>query len=146
MKLNELREFLQSRPKSRLNVVFPDGDLIEPEFHVTEVGYVVKNFIDCGGTRRKSETCVLQTWVSENDKTHRLCAGKLATILSSAADLIPSSEIPVELEYEGCNVVQYPLKEIEIVDDELRLVLGKKHTDCLAKDSCGCGEQERGCE
>lgn len=137
MKLSEFHSLLRANPEARLNVIFPDGDPIEPEFHVTEVGHVVKNFIDCGGTRRSTEACVLQTWVADSDKEHRLSAGKLAKILDLAADLFPSRELPVEIEYEGCNIVQYPVEGAEIFPGEVRLTLGKKHTDCLAKEACG---------
>lgn len=137
MTLREFRTVLQQNPDKRINVVFPDGDPIEPDFHVTEVGHVVKNFIDCGGTRRRSEKCVLQTWVAANDKDHRLLAGKLSAILDKAADIVPSDDLPLELEYEGCNVVQYPVDSFSVVDGEVRLTLGKNHTDCLDKEACG---------
>ncbi len=142
MNLHELKAALRQNPELRLNIVFPDGDLIEPDFHVTEVGYVTKKFIDCGGTRRATSACVLQTWIAPNDKEHRLLAGKLAQILDLAGDLLPSDDLDVEVEYEGCNIVQYPVTQVEAVGAEVRLTLGKKHTDCLAKEACGL---ESGC-
>jgi len=141
--LSQFQLTLRANPEARLNIIFPDDDPIEPEFHVTEVGHVVKNFIDCGGTRRSTEACVLQTWVAENDKEHRLLAGKLTKIFELAADLFPSKELPVEIEYEGCNIVQYPVDRVEVFPGEVRLMLGKKHTDCLAKEACGL---EAGCK
>ena len=137
MKLSDLKIVLKTNSDFRLNIVFPDGDFIEPEFHVTEVGHVVKNFVDCGGTRRSTESCVLQTWVTANDKEHRLTAAKLAKILELSSEVIPSDDLSLEVEYEGCNIVQYPVEEIAAVDGEVRLTLGKKHTDCLAKEACG---------
>ncbi|HEY9155612.1 MAG TPA: DUF6428 family protein [Opitutaceae bacterium] len=142
MKLAELKRALRENPNKRLNIIFPDGDPIEPEFHVTEVGHVVKNFIDCGGTIRRSEKCVLQTWVSGSDKEHRLTTEKLSGILAKSAEIVPDDELPVEIEYEGCNVVQYPVEAIATDEGEIRLTLGKNHTDCLAKEACGV---ETGC-
>ena len=144
MTLGELKTVLLQNPNHRLNVIFPDGDSIEPEFHVTEVGHVTKTFIDCGGTKRRSEACVLQTWISQHDKDHRLSAGKLGNILLLAAQVVPSDELKVEIEYEGCNIVQYPLLGAEVDFTEVRLTLGKKHTDCLAKEACGIDSDSGG--
>ena len=137
MKLHELKALLQANPDKRLNIIFPDADPIEPDFHITEVGHVSKNFIDCGGTRRRTESCVLQTWVAANDPDHRLAAGKLATILNLAGDLLPHDDLDVEIEYEGCTVSIYPVASAEVSTDEVRLQLTGKHTDCLAKEACG---------
>jgi len=137
MNLSELKCILGQNPDKRLNVIFPDGDPIEPDFHVTEVAHVVKNFIDCGGTQRRTEKCVLQTWVAANDKDHRLSAGKLSQILEKASAILPSGDLSVEIEYEGCNIVQYPVAAMEVIGDEVRLTLGKNHTDCLDKEACG---------
>jgi hypothetical protein len=137
MNLAKLKRALRENPNQRLNIIFPDGDPIEPEFHVTEVGHVVKNFIDCGGTKRRTEKYVLQTWVAANDKEHRLTAERLGGILEKSAEIMPDDGLPVEIEYEGCNIVQYPVVSISVEGDEIRLTLGKNHTDCLAKESCG---------
>lgn len=137
MNLADLKRALRVNPNKRLNIIFPDGDPIEPEFHVTEFGHVVKNFIDCGGTKRRTEKCVLQTWIAANDKEHRLTSEKLGGILEKSAAIVPDDEIPLEVEYEGCNIVQYPVVAISLLEDEVRLTLGKNHTDCLAKEVCG---------
>ena len=142
MKLHELKSALRSNPNARIDVIFPDGDHIEPDFHVTEVGHVVKNFIDCGGTKRSTAACVLQTWVAANDKDHRLSAEKLAKILELSREVVAEEDLPLEIEYEGCNIVQYPVDRIEASAGEVILFLGKKHTDCLAKEACGL---ESGC-
>lgn len=148
MTLAELKTLLHAHPEKRLNIIFPDADPIEPDFHITEVGHVTKNFIDCGGTRRTAETCVLQTWVAPNDPDHRLAAGKLARILDLTADFIPRDDLEVEIEYEGCTVSLYPVASADVTTDEVRLQLMGKHTDCLAKEACGlapAGEAGRSC-
>jgi hypothetical protein len=90
----------------------PDGGLIPAHFHITEVGHVTKRFIDCGGTRRTLETCLLQTWVHD-DVDHRLVAGKLATIFDRAGDVLPHHDLPVEIEYEDGVVAQFPVESAE---------------------------------
>jgi hypothetical protein len=137
MKLHELKEVLSRNPESRLRFVLPDGSVIPPDFHVTEVGHVVKRFIDCGGTPHSRETCLLQVWLAANDKDHRLTAGKLAGILELARSLVPSGEIDVEVEYEGSALSQYPVASFRADSGELSFSLESKHTDCLAREACG---------
>jgi hypothetical protein len=147
MILRELKMNLIEHRDKNLRFVLPDGDRIAADFHVTEVGHVVKNFIDCGGTRRKTEAIMLQAWVAANDPDHRLTAGKLAGIIDLAAPILPSDELEVEVEYEGCTISQYPVAGVRAEGNELRFTLTNKHTDCLAKEacgleSCGCSPEE----
>jgi hypothetical protein len=145
MTLAEFRAALHRNSDHGLLFVFDDGDTIPPEFHITEVGHVVKNFVDCGGTRRKAESCMLQAWVAANDSDHRLTAAKLAHILDLAGSLLPSDALPVELEYEGCVISQYEVSGFESKDGTLRFTLADKHTDCLAKEACGLESSGCGC-
>lgn len=136
MNVTELQAQLDAHPEAALHLRLPDGSLVPPHFHVTEVGRIRKDFIDCGGTRRTAQSCSLQVWVAD-DTDHRLQAGKLANILRLAAPLFEQEPLPVELEYEDDVISQYPLEGIEITPMGLLFVLGGKHTDCLAKDKCG---------
>jgi hypothetical protein len=141
MNLKELKTCLQSRPELNLALALPDGRLVPAHFHVTEVGHVAKKFVDCGGTFRASEACVLQTHIgSSRDDGHRLTAGKLAKILDLAKSILPSGELPVEVEYEDGVISQFPLRETRVEGTDLTLQLGFKHTDCLAKSQCGIEE------
>src|SRR5882762_202956 len=80
VKLYDLKSFLRARPAALPRFILPDGKPIPAHFHITEVGHVAKKFVDCGGTFRERETCVLQTWVAD-DFEHRLAAGRFADIL-----------------------------------------------------------------
>jgi Family of unknown function (DUF6428) len=148
--LRDLKAALQLRPEGNLRFVLPDGDPIPDDFHVTEVGHVTRRFVDCGGTVRSTAACVLQAWVAGDDREHRLNAGKLASILDLAGAVIPSDELEVEVEYEGCVISQYPVLSSSADGAGLTFQLGHKHTDCLAKEACGlgqsrCGSGEGGC-
>lgn len=145
MNLSALKTNLRQHADLKVRLVLPDGDPIPAEFHVTEVGHVVKHFIDCGGTVRRVETCLLQTWVSDHDADHRLSAAKLAKILDLAAKVLPSDDLDVEVEYEPCCVAQYKVDHAEVVGDELRFQLAHKHTDCLAREACGLASAGEGC-
>ncbi len=135
MLLSELLHQLHAHPMSSLQMMLPDGTIVPKHFHVTEVGRVQKDFIDCGGTLRSTTTCVLQVWVS-HDTEHRLDTTRLAKIISLADPVLRSTDLPVEFEYESGVLSQYPLVAIEAVKSGLHLQLGAKHTACLAEDRC----------
>jgi hypothetical protein len=145
MNLRSFKSSLLHNPAQHIRFILPDGDPIPAEFHVTEVGHVVKNFIDCGGTIRSQESCLLQTWVAEDDKNHRLIAGKLARILDLSRRVVPSEDLEVEVEYETCAVSQYKIDSVTVAGDTLDFVLGHKKTDCLARESCGVTPAGTGC-
>jgi len=108
-----LKRALAAAPELPLMVLWPDGDPIEACFHVTEVGRVQKDFVDCGGTVRRTVTCMLQTWVGE-DTDHRITAGKLLKAFAHAGPVLGGGdELPVELEYEACNVSQFAVVAVE---------------------------------
>ncbi len=136
MHIRELYPLLAAQPDAALHLHLPDGANVPAHYHVTEVGRVTRDFIDCGGTRRSTAACVLQAWVAQ-DVEHRLAAGKLARIIDLAAPLLGEDELPVEIEYEGALISQFPLAAVEHQADGLHLFLTTKHTDCLAKESCG---------
>ena len=141
-----LKASLAAAPDLPITVVWPDGDPIEPHFHVTEVGRVQKDFVDCGGTVRRLVTCLLQTWVGD-DTDHRITGAKLLKAFAHAAPVLGTDDLPVELEYEACNVVQLVILSAKQENDRLVLQLGSKHTDCLAKELClpTAGASTKGC-
>lgn len=135
MKLSALRAALAAAPGLGITVIWTDGEPIEAHFHVTEVGRVQRDFIDCGGTLRSLVTCLLQTWVGD-DTDHRITTTKLLKALDAAAPVLRGEDLPVELEYEACNVVQLKVVSATVAAGVLVLHLGKKNTDCLAKELC----------
>jgi hypothetical protein len=150
MRLKEFKTTLRRQPDKHLRFVLPGGASIPADFHITEVGHVTKNFVDCGGTVRETSSCLLQAWVARNDPDHRLTAGKLSSILDLSDKVIPSDELDVEVEYEGRSISQYTVLKAEAASTDLTFTLGSKHTDCLAREacgleSCGCGPSASEC-
>ena len=133
MKLVDLRSVLEAHPDSFPRFVLPDGGFIPAHAHVTEVGYVVKNFIDCGGVMGKGETVLLQTHVGE-DTDHRLRTDRFAKILELAGRVVPHDQLEVEVEYDCCVVAQYPVLEVEPAGEYLDVMLGRRQTQCLANE------------
>lgn len=146
MKLSQLTGSLEQHPGAGLALILPDGSAIAPHLHVTEVGRVRKDFIDCGGTVRQTDACVLQVWVAD-DVEHRLGAGKLAKIIALASDLFQGADPPVEVEYDVGVITQFAVQSIEASGEQITLRLAGKHTACLAPDKCGVddGAGDSGC-
>lgn len=138
MKLNQFMELLEVHGQLPFHLVLPGSMRVPESFHITEVAYVTKKFIDCGGKVHVLRTCQLQAWVW-TDTEHRLLAGKMAGVLNlaKAKGVLPSNEDPdVEIEYEAATISQYMITDYAVVDGAVILNLASKHTDCLAKAQC----------
>ena len=137
MKLRDLKTILRSQPAALPRFIMPDGDQIPAHYHITEVGHIAKQFIDCGGKLHdKTDTCLLQTYVAD-DFDHRLNAGTFAKILDLGAKVLPHDDLEVEVEYEDCAITQSTVSSAVVKGDFIELQLGEKHTNCLAKQRCG---------
>ncbi|MGL6076407.1 MAG: DUF6428 family protein [Fimbriiglobus sp.] len=144
MTLDQFLTVLHNNPDVGLHWMLPDGDFVPAHFHITEVGRVQKDFIDCGGTIRSTTTCALQVWVAE-DVDHRLTTTKLAAITRMAETLLKSVDLPVEIEYDNGTISQFPVAGAEITPAGVLFHLGNKHTACLAPDRCGVPTTTAGC-
>jgi hypothetical protein len=133
MKLSDLRKGLEQNPETFPRFILPDGDLIPPHAHVTEVGHVAKKFIDCGGVMGKNETVLVQTHVGR-DLDHRLRSDRFAKILQLGERVLPHDQLEVEVEYDCCVVAQYPINEVKRAGENLHVILGKRQTQCLAQE------------
>lgn len=136
MNLQTFGESIANNTGRNIEFQFPAGDTLEPHFHITEVGRVMKDFVDCGGTRRKNETCVLQTLVG-NDTDHRLTTDKLSAIIDKASVLGIDSKAPVELEIQRETVAIFQVGDCTIDEEKVSFRLSAKQTECLAPDRCG---------
>lgn len=145
MKLTELKSILANHPTLFPRFVLPDGDPVPAHYHLTEVGHVAKNFIDCGGTTRKTESCTLQLWSNDSDTEHRLDAGKFVKILRLGDRVLPDRDLDVEVEYDDYAISQFPIASYHVNGSHIEFALATKHTDCLAREKCGVGEDSCGC-
>lgn len=117
---------------TEISFQLPSGELVPGHFHVTEVGKITKNFIDCGGTVRKEEVVNFQLW-NANDYNHRLHPEKLVKIIElSQQTLNIPDDLEIEVEYQGESIEKYGLDF-----NGGAFLLTTKQTDCLAKDNCG---------
>jgi hypothetical protein len=133
MKYEVLKSLLERYSTTFPRFVLPDGDYIPAHAHVTEVGHVVRNFIDCGGLSGTEEKVVLQTHVGD-DTDHRLRSDRLAKILRLGNRVIPSAELDVDVEHDCCVVAQYPIAEATPDGEHLNFFLQRGRTQCRERE------------
>jgi len=129
MKLSAIKEILTSLE----NVEFQleDGTFVPEHFHVTEVGQIIKSFIDCGGTIRKETVVNFQLW-NADDYEHRLKPQKLLHIIELSEEKLDIDDSEIEVEYQSGTIGKYDLDF-----NGKHFVLKNKKTACLAPDTCG---------
>ncbi|WP_233900673.1 DUF6428 family protein [Tenacibaculum piscium] len=135
MKLSEIKKHLSSL--KNISFKLPNGELVPNHFHVTEVGRVTKNFIDCGGTVRNEEVVNFQLWEAD-DYDHRLNPEKLTNIIELSEKLLHIADLDIEVEYQGATIGKYGLDF-----DGTNFLLTSTLTDCLDKDKCGIPEKPK---
>lgn len=130
MKLSEIKNELKKC--SKIGFKLPNGEFVPSHFHVTEVGKVIKHFIDCGGVVRQEEAINFQLWEA-NDYDHKLHPEKLVNIIELAEKTLQIPDVEIEVEYQMSETIG----KFELDFDGTNFLLISKLTDCLAKDKCG---------
>ncbi len=135
MKLSQVKALLPTLE----NVAFKleNGTFVPEHFHVTEVGMVTKNFIDCGGTIRNEKSVNFQLW-NANDFDHRLKPTKLLNIIELSEKQLGIEDAEIEVEYQSDTVGKYAL-----AFDGTNFILQSKTTACLASDKCGIPQEKQ---
>jgi hypothetical protein len=129
MKLSAVKS--QLNKLNQIGFKLPNNEMVPEHFHVTEVGKITKNFIDCGGVIRKEEVVNFQLW-NANDYNHRLHPEKLVNIIELSEKALEIGDLEVEVEYQAGTIGKFGLDF-----DGVNFLLTNKQTDCLAQDSCG---------
>lgn len=129
MKLSEIKNVLSNLNQVVFNL--PNGSQVPEHFHITEVGVVTKDFIDCGGTVRHEKVANFQLWEAD-DFDHRLAPQKLSSIITLSEKILGMEDLEVEVEYQSDTIGKYGIK---FQNNEFHLT--NTQTDCLAKDKCG---------
>ncbi|MDD3003395.1 DUF6428 family protein [Flavobacterium sp.] len=134
MKLSEVKNQLTTLQSVTFQL--PNGTFVPEHFHVTEVGLITKNFIDCGGTVRKETVVNFQLWDAK-DFEHRLKPKKLINIIELSEKVLGIQDYEIEVEYQAETIGKYDL-DFNGTD----FVLLNKQTACLAQDQCGIPQEK----
>ena len=129
MKLSDVKQILPTLE----NVEFQleNGTFVPEHFHVTEVGMITKNFIDCGGVIRTEKVVNFQLW-NADDFEHRLKPNKLLNIIKLSEEKLGIEDHEIEVEYQSDTIGKYDLEF-----NGKTFVLVNKTTACFAQDACG---------
>jgi len=136
MKLSEIKEILKTT--EAVNFKIENGARVPEHFHVTEVGVISKDFIDCGGKVRHEKVANFQLWDAD-DYEHRLKAGKLLNIISLSEKVLGMEDLDIEVEYQSGTIGKYDLGF-----DGTDFLLLPKQTACLANEACGVETPKKG--
>lgn len=129
MRISEIKEQLTNL--ENVTFMLPNGSFVPEHFHVTEVGLVTKNFIDCGGKVRNETVVNFQLW-NANDFEHRLKPKKLLDIIALSEKILGIVDFEIEVEYQAETIGKYDLGF-----EGTTFILMNKQTACLAQDQCG---------
>ncbi|MGG7034720.1 MAG: DUF6428 family protein [Flavobacterium sp.] len=130
MKLSEFKTVLQG--VDTIQIQLPDGSFVPSHFHITEMGLLIKNFIDCGNTIREERLITFQLWFA-GDLEHRLTFEKVFKIISASQNLIGDQDLELEVEYQ----MESTIGKFGLDFFGGNFVLTSKQTTCLADDHCG---------
>ncbi|MBS1572701.1 MAG: hypothetical protein JST62_09930 [Bacteroidetes bacterium] len=135
MKLSQVKTLLPTLD----NVAFrlENGTFVPEHFHVTEVGIITKNFIDCGGVIRTEKVVNFQLW-NAYDFEHRLKPNKLLKIIKLSEEKLGIGDFEIEVEYQSDTIGKYDLEF-----NGKTFVLKNKTTACLAQDACGIPSEKQ---
>lgn len=134
MKLSQIKSILAT--VETVNFKLPNGTFVPEHFHVTEVGLITKNFIDCGGTVRNETVVNFQLW-NANDFEHRLKPQKLINIIELSERILGIQDYEIEVEYQDITIGKY---DLDFNGNDFILV--NKQTACLAQDQCGIPQEK----
>lgn len=132
MKIIQFKSAIQLLP-TQANPTFIqlNGIPIDAHYHITEIGLVLKNYVDCGGVVRQERKANMQIWLA-NDTDHRLSAQKLLDIIEKSEQLFGLKDEELEVEFQGQTIESYGLSV-----QDFGFQFTAKQTTCLAQDHCG---------
>ncbi|MEK9530450.1 MAG: DUF6428 family protein [Flavobacteriaceae bacterium] len=134
MRLSTFKQALAQIDK--LQFQLPNGQFVPAHFHLTEAGYVTRDYIDCGGTQRQETKINFQLFVA-SDIDHRLQPQKVLDILDVIAQRINIPDVEVEIEYQQSTIGRYRLA----LDGSVFQLINTQ-TACLASDQCGIPQEK----
>jgi hypothetical protein len=132
MKISQFKSTLQlAKPAASPVFLQTSGMSIAAHYHITEIGLVLKNYVDCGGVVRQERKATMQIWLA-NDTDHRLSTHKLLEIIEKSEQLFGLQDEELEVEFQGQTIETYGL-----VAQDFGFQFTSKKTTCLAPGHCG---------
>jgi hypothetical protein len=137
MKISQFKSAIQLlQAQANPTFIQLNGISIEAHYHITEIGFVLKNYVDCGGVVRQERKATMQIWLA-NDTDHRLSAQKLLDIIEKSEQLFGLKDEELEVEFQGQTIENYGLTV-----QDFGFQFTAKQTTCLAQDHCGISNEQ----
>ena len=137
MKISQFKSALQlAKPEANPVFLQTSGISVAAHYHITEIGLILKNYVDCGGVVRQERKATMQIWLA-NDTDHRLSAAKLIDIIEKSEQLFGLKDEELEVEFQGQTIETYGLNA---QDFGFQFIV--KKTTCLATDHCGISNEQ----
>jgi len=137
MKISQFKSAIQLlQAQANPTFIQLNGISIEAHYHITEIGLVLKNYVDCGGVVRQERKATMQIWLA-NDTDHRLSAQKLLDIIEKSEQLFGLKDEELEVEFQGQTIENYGLTV-----QDFGFQFTAKQTTCLAQDHCGISNEQ----
>ncbi len=130
MRLSQFKAQLEN--SEQFSFQLPNGLLIPAHFHITEMGLMTKNFIDCGISIHSESKVTFQLWFA-SDFEHRLTSKNTLKIIEMSSKIIGNEDFEIEVEYQ----MQETIGKFGLDFANGNFQLTKKETACLAQDTCG---------
>jgi hypothetical protein len=143
MLFQEFKQITQNNPAKEIKIYLPNGEIIPEHFHLTDIGTIAHNFIDCGGVVGSNSWVQIQLWVAD-DKDHRITTTTTSKIITASEKILQNSdneEIVIEYQHSD-SATKYNVVNIN-VGDNITINLGVINTTCLEiernpnTDKCG---------
>ena len=161
MKTSEFLTLLNEHQNRRLIFEYQPGQLVNKNYHITEVKNIKVESVDCGARTDSWNETVIQLWESteENEERDHLSIYKVLGILNKVDRMrAMDKDAVVKFEYSNDNfhTSQLDVTGFDLIDGKLKIALYAQPTDCKAKEDCGvpeavtatsssCCEPESGC-
>lgn len=126
-----LKQFIEYLASAETLSFVCNNKTIPAHFHITELAYINKIFIDCWGIKRHEQFASMQIWVA-GDIDHRLSPSKLSKIIELWSNIISDTAIPLLFEYQWSTIESYHVSR-----NSNNFILEPMYTNCLAQDKCG---------
>ena len=130
MTLHEFQDYLSQVTEIKFQL--SNGLHLPSHVHITELGWISKNYIDCGAKTRTENRITFQLWYA-NDLDQRLTPQKIQSIIAASMPLLTTTDQELEVEYQlESTIGKFGLEFTAGV-----FVLTPTFTTCLAQDHCG---------
>lgn len=142
MKTQEFLQILESNNNTSLLFEYTAGQLVEANYHITEVKHITVDSVDCGAQTDSWNETIIQLWESPSElgKTEYMTSSKALDILKKVGTMKPydlNSEVKFEYSNSLFHTAQLFVSDYGLNNGNLIFKLAIEKTDCKAKETCG---------